>query len=162
MKKLITLFVLISLFTVCKSQTISSFVIGSAGEEYDVNGTKMSFTVGEIMIESYTNGTKINQGFQSTVPIKIVDVVNEVENYQIKMYPNPSLEVVNIQILNSSKNSKNLSFKMYDINGKLMFSNKLTSDNYELNISSLAAGTYMLNIYDKKMKLVKSNQIIKM
>ena len=74
--------------------------------------------------------------------------VGDIHKSDIKVFPNPANSIINI-------NSKVLvdRVEVYDILGKLMFSESKNTKN--LDVSSLKSGLYILNIYSESYKIVK-------
>ena len=67
----------------------------------------------------------------------------------IKIWPNPTTEVLNIS---ANENSK---FLIYDYSGKLCMSGILLSNNSQINISDLKSGLYIIKINNKTIKFIK-------
>lgn len=64
--------------------------------------------------------------------------VGNAENNQIKIYPNPSSEYINIENVSDFKTAR-----IFDFSGKLV----KQSASKQIDVSSLSAGQYILNIY---------------
>ena len=62
----------------------------------------------------------------------------------IVVYPNPTVETVNINSINNSINE----VSVYSLDGKLVatFRNPMTSDSYSIDVQNLAAGIYTLKV----------------
>ena len=70
----------------------------------------------------------------------------------VKIYPNPSDNIFNIQLNNIEK----FNYSVTDITGKIVISNKnITQSNYALNMSDYATGLYFLNIESQGRTLTK-------
>ena len=68
--------------------------------------------------------------------------INSVKN--ISVSPNPSNGNAFLNVIGAA----NSALKVYDMLGNIVSSNKCASANYQLDISELNAGTYILNISD--------------
>ena len=68
-------------------------------------------------------------------------------NEQISIYPNPTSTTFTI----TSKNSINSSFKLIDIQGKVVLTGKIESPEYTVDISSLSMGQYNLVFEDESI-----------
>ncbi len=66
----------------------------------------------------------------------------------IKLFPNPTVDMVNIQMPSSYVGKVNL--MLYNSNGALISVTKPTTTNLRLNVQSLAAGTYFIQLVDGK------------
>jgi hypothetical protein len=62
----------------------------------------------------------------------------------IVVYPNPTVETVNINSVNNSINV----VSVYSLDGKLVatFRNPMTSDSYSIDVQNLATGIYTLKV----------------
>ncbi len=75
------------------------------------------------------------------------------------VYPNPTKGNIRLQIENGV--SRLLTYKLFDSYGKLVFANTITSNETNIRIGKLAAGSYYLKIIDQNNQEFKSFQIIK-
>lgn len=77
-------------------------------------------------------------------------------NNFIKLYPNPNKGIFTISLY---RNFKDLSVKVYDVFGKLVYSNLENSSNFEINISSLPSAMYFVklnsNELNETLKVIK-------
>ena len=127
---------------------ISPSVVSSSGDSYSNGGVIMDYTLGEIVIETFSNNANIlTQGFHQGV----IKVNTSVENIDIKtkVYPNPT---TNFLIVELEKNV-NAELLVYDINGKIVIKGKLNEEQKkQLDFSFLNQGNYFLhiNISDKQ------------
>jgi hypothetical protein len=68
------------------------------------------------------------------------------ENFEVgnnlKMYPNPAQNIVNIEV----QNLDNTSVEVYDINGRQLFTQKLNNTTNTVNIEKFAVGVYMFKV----------------
>jgi len=72
MKKLILIFVIFSASTVCLAQSIERDVVASSGDHYENQNISLSWTLGEIATETYSNGNIVlTQGFQQSYGLVI-------------------------------------------------------------------------------------------
>lgn len=72
---------------------------------------------------------------------------NNLYNRDFKLYPNPAKEEIFINMIISDS-----SFKIYNSNGSLMNSGKLTLGDNKIEIAHLADGIYFIDIIDGKTK----------
>ncbi|SMC55007.1 C25 family cysteine peptidase [Moheibacter sediminis] len=81
--------------------------------------------------------------YQSEIEMGIMGTVNLALN-EIRVYPNPAKDVVNI---NWNSNQKITQIELRDMTGRLLSNSKLTNNNsnsYQLNISNYPKGNYLL------------------
>ena len=140
MRKLLLL--LLCLPIIGFGQVTTPSVISSSGNSYSNGGVNMDYTLGEIVIETYTNSnTILTQGFHQGV----LEVHTGVVNIEIKtkIYPNPT---TNFLIVELEKNV-NADILVYDINGKIVIKDRLNNEQQkQLDFSFLKQGNYLLHI----------------
>jgi len=85
------------------------------------------------------------QEFEYT-PSSLVNLKMFDSRSAIKIYPNPTKEIVNIDYFNS--NSENTQISIIDINGKTVYENSYSNTNItiNLNVSQFLKGIYIINI----------------
>jgi len=146
MKKL--LLILIALPMIGFGQILSPSVVSSSGASYSNGGVIMDFTLGEIVIETFSNNANIlTQGFNQGI-IKIVLSVSDID-IKTKIYPNPTTNFIIIEL----EKNVNADILVYDINGKIVIKDKLNDEQQkQLDFSFLNQGNYLLhiNIADKQ------------
>jgi len=122
-------------------QILSPSVIGSAGASFSNSTFSTDLTVGEVMIETFSNISIITQGFHQGIEGINSDVVNL--DINTKVYPNPTTNFLIIE-LEQNVNAKLL---VYDINGKIVIKDKLNNEQQkQLDFSFLNQGNYLLHI----------------
>jgi len=157
MKKIIIVFQIMLVSFYLGAQTISPEVIATAGDFYQNSGYSISWTLGEVVVEtiSGTNLT-LTQGFQQP-DYSFSEIYEQTDvNYRIKVYPNPVENVLLIETI------ENIDFEiiMIDMNGKIVFERKLIGST-EINLTDFAKGTYLLNIFTKDHIKAKTYKIQK-
>ena len=77
--------------------------------------------------------------------------LNGIENadIEVSIYPNPVANVMNISLANAAE------ARLMDINGRTVATFTLSAGSNSLNIASLPAGVYMLNVDGNVKKIVK-------
>jgi hypothetical protein len=78
--------------------------------------------------------------------------VEEFESDKISLYPNPACDVLNI----ATESHDYTELHVLDRNGKVALNTVLTSSKNQLDISSLAAGTYTVRLIGTDDVLLKS------
>ena len=80
--------------------------------------------------------------------------VNDFEEGEFLIYPNPSSEIFNIRRMNTT--GDNMNIKVYDVMGKLIRQqNNITDANYKLNMAGISKGIYFLQVNIENKRLVK-------
>ena len=90
--------------------------------------------------------------------LQILSGINENQSIKsiLNLYPNPSHEKIKIRLTD-----KNGELLVYDLLGKVVFSQKTISDIIELNVSFFPEGLYIINFIDtnglsNKIKFIKN------
>jgi len=145
------------------TQILSPSVIASAGGCDENAYAKISWTLGETVIETETNGDYIlTQGFQQSQFNVISVQENALPGYSVNVYPNPFTNQLNVNI--TSPENSNFQLILFDINGKIIKNcENNTGQNFVFdNLSEYANGVYFLKAistnskYDKTFKIEKT------
>lgn len=129
----------------------------AAGGQTSGTGGSSSYSIGQIAYTTHlgSNGS-VAQGVQQ--PYEISTVLGlDVSDIQIELqtYPNPTSDYLTIRVENQNLNE--LSYQLFDANGKLIENKKMNSSFETINLENLANATYFLKILsaNKELKLVK-------
>ena len=138
----------------------SQEAIPAAGGDASGLGGTLSFTVGQLVYtsNSASNGS-VAEGVQQ--PYEIYTTVGiEITNISLDFiaYPNPTSS--NIVLSIRDFNNEKLNYQLYDMNGKLLKSNKVNAINTTIDMSELPVSNYVLNI-NNDSSTIKSFKIIK-
>ncbi len=159
MKKIILIVIMTLGFNIAYSQSIELSVISTSGEYFQGTNATLSWTLGEPVIETYSNGNAIlTQGFQQSN--YIINSINNLtaDAFQINIYPNPSTDFINIDF---SQKPTCLYIEMFDLLGKQILKKELVNLNEYIDLTNLAASEYFLKITTKEGKIIKTCKIIK-
>ena len=143
-------------------QSIGQQVISSSGNFLFAGNNSLSFTVGEIAVQTLTSSSILTQGFQQPN-----DMYLAVENimpppFQVDVYPNPTQDNLFVKLYSNSS-SPDATVRLMDMVGRILFETNIHSFETEvLNIpmQNFSAGTYLLSISDK-LENISSYKIIK-
>ena len=139
--------VLFSLFA-CISVSAQE-VVSTQGESYSNASAKIDFTIGEVVINTVTDGTNaLTQGFHQT-NWNFLGVEDFAPDFDITIFPNPTSDVLYIK----SSFYQDITYSLYDTQGKLVFKNILTETETQIQLNQLAPGAYSLSIHNKKEQL---------
>jgi hypothetical protein len=150
-------------FTYCNlfSQQNTPDVVATSGDYFtNVNGS-LSWTLGEIAIETLNEENAIlTQGFQQSnfTMVSLREIDND---YEIRLFPNPTRDIVSITFDNFSTQS-NMELCLMDLQGKVIWTEKIdTSKNKNFDIAHLAAGIYLVRLTDTSRNIIKTFKINK-
>jgi len=164
MKRLTVLMFSLMASFVLSGQSISSYVVASAGESVEKDGVSISWTLGELAIETIedSEGSVIlTQGFQQGY-FEITSVGEPLSNnFVIKIYPNPASEYVLVDL--QSDQVKSAVVEMYDLQGKLVYNNKYDAMEgpNRIELSGLNSSQYILRVVDSSGKVLQTFKLVK-
>ena len=125
------------------------------------SGGSASYSVGQVAYQTYTgtNGS-VAEGVQQPFEISIVTAVEEAIgiNLLISAYPNPANDYLTLEV--KDYDFSNLSYQLYDIQGKLLQNEKNTGNQTRIFMSNRLPATYFVKILEGN-KEVKTFKIIK-
>ena len=133
----------------------------ASGGDATGSGGTVAYSVGQVV---YTNNTGTNgsvaQGVQQAFEISVVTGLEEAKgiNFLVIAYPNPTTDYLTLRI--DEFEISNLSYQLYDINGKLLQNEKITSDQTSIVMSNLVPSSYFVKVIQGN-KEVKTFKIIK-
>ncbi len=132
----------------------------ASGGDATGSGGSASYSIGQPVYTSNTSASgSVNQGVQQ--PYEIITSLNNNPdiNLVVSVYPNPSIDYVNLVV--GSKDLSNLTFQLFDINGKVLVSQKIDATQTAIKMADYAVGNYFLRVIDNNKTEVKSFKIIK-
>jgi Secretion system C-terminal sorting domain len=158
-QKVVKQLLLCSVFFVVFSASAQKATVTSGGDATGSNGSS-SYSIGQVAYRNVTgtNGS-INQGVQQ--PFEIFTLGNdEFPEIQLTMsvYPNPTASFVILNIQNYSL--ENVHFELFDLNGRLIQSQSITTSETQIDMEHLASAVYLLNVMEQN-KILKTFKIIK-
>lgn len=134
--------------------------VPATGADASGSGGNASYSVGQVVYTSVgsTSGT-VNQGIQQPYVFLAIGVnSNPNINLSMSVYPNPSTTFINLKI--EKTDLKNLSFQLYDVQGKILFSKQITNSETAIPLNEYSSGDYFLKVINDKEEL-KTFKIIK-
>lgn len=161
MKKLLHLIILLIMTT---ANVFAQSAIVPVGGDAQGNGGSVSYTVGQMAVESTANSNgsiSVAEGVQQPYEIMTVGV----DDYpQIALdavvYPNPTENIAQLQLNGFEIPADGLRATLYDGNGKQLQSVTVTNDLTAFQIGQYATGTYYLEVRDGK-RVLKTFKIVR-
>lgn len=122
------------------------------------DGGSVSFSVGQMTFSANVgpNGS-VTQGVQQPYEISVLSVAEQAENINLSVYPNPSTDYL---YLTTSDEISGLSYQLFDMNGRLMKSEKIIGNQTIIDMQDLVSATYFVKV-NQGNKTVKSFKVIK-
>lgn len=130
----------------------------SGGDAAGTGGT-VAYSIGQINYTTNSGATgSAAQGVQQTYQIFTVGVKETALDFLLSVFPNPTAE--NLNLLISNYNNEKLQYQIYDMQGKLLNSDKITSAQTIIEMRNLPAATYFINVIQEN-KEIQTYKIIK-
>lgn len=128
----------------------------------DITGESgfVSYSIGQVVYTTNqaTSGT-VAQGVQHAYEIFIVGIGENPFDISIVLYPNPTSDILTLQIGNYNK--EKLAYQLYDLHGRLLNSNQIVSQNTQINMEDYPATSYLVYVVSQENKNFKTFKIIK-
>lgn len=154
--------IIVFLFIFCYSpELLSQNVIVASGGNSSGSGGAVSYTLGQVVYTpaSGTGGNAL-QGIQLPYEVYIITSDKFAEHVEVSIiaYPNP---VSDYLILITSENIfKRLSYKLFDINGKLVLQGDVRDKETRIPFGNFTPGHYILMVLNKNIE-IRTFKIIK-
>jgi hypothetical protein len=133
----------------------------ASGGDGTGNGGTVSFSIGQTSYFSYkaSNGS-VSEGVQQPFEISVLSTQENIEGIQlsINVYPNPTSDFLTLSIANID--ISDISFQLFDMQGKMLFSELVVGVQTEIFVKNLGSSTYILKVVQKNKDL-KTFKIIK-
>ena len=150
-KRTLLVFSLLSTLAVTAQEVVST-----QGDSYSNASANIDFTIGEVVINTGTDGSNnLTQGFHQT-DWNFVGLEDHSPSYEATIFPNPTSEVLNIR----TSTFENVTYTLYDAQGKLVLQDKLSAEQTPIQVSQLAPGNYSI-ILNSETQNLKTFKLIK-
>lgn len=147
------------LSTIGLNQTLAQENINSSGgKAIGIEGT-VNYSVGQTVFNTFSSDSvTVSEGVQQPYEIFVTTGIDMTTvNLSLKIYPNPTANVLNLAIDNESNE---LSFQLFCVDGKILKSEKIKSKETQIEMFGLKPSLYFLHVIEKG-QIVKSFKIIK-
>lgn len=164
LKTKVLLGIVLLMGTTSYAQSIAPQSVNSGGKTMSQSNGSLSFTVGELAVLSQTDnqGNTLGSGFTASASLTTMSVQEtNAAILDVKVYPNPTTELVNIQINHSTIDQ--VVVTVTDLEGKEVYSGKYAgiANVIGINTSSYATGTYVLSLKNLNNQVLGTYKIIK-
>lgn len=132
----------------------------ASGGDASGAGGSAAYSVGQVVYTSIeTASGSVNQGVQQPYKVSAIGInTNPDIDLLMSVYPNPSTTLINLSVQNMDLST--LSYQLFDVQGKLLVSQKITNSQTSIVMEEYATGSYFLNVINNQTEL-KSFKIIK-
>lgn len=148
-------------FTFSLSTVSAQESINATGSNASGSGGSASYSVGQVVYTTHTGTSgSVAQGVQQPYEISVVTTIEEAKgiNLSVKAYPNPTTDYLQLKVDASTTLSiQSMTYQLYDMQGKLLQSEKLTGSQTDIIMSNLVPGTYFVKVIQgsKEVKIFK-------
>ena len=146
-------------FTFSLSTVSAQESVNATGGDASGSGGSASYSVGQ-MVYTTNTGTSgsVAPGVQQPFEISIVTGIEEAEAIMLSAYPNPTINYLTLSI--GEFDVSNLSYQLYDMQGKLLQKEKLTGTVTQIDMSSYVPSAYFVKVIQDNRE-IKTFKIIK-
>ena len=134
----------------------------SSGGNTTGGGGSISYSIGQIDYVMATGSTgSASQGLQQPFEISTLSAEEFTQiSLQMRVYPNPTTSYVNLMIENYD--FQDLNFQLFDLAGKQIINQKITSSETKIDLDNLSKNVYLLQVMNqigtiKTFKIIKNN-----
>ena len=150
--------------TKVSAQSIAPQSVNSSGTKMTQSNGSLSFTVGELVVIPQTDnqGNKLSGGFTAGATLTTSSIhATDPSVLDVKVYPNPTTELLNIQINGAA--IEQILVSITDLNGKEVYAGKYATvyNIIGINTADYDIGIYMLSFKNQKNELLGTYKIIK-
>jgi len=142
----------IFLFTATAQESINA-----TGKDALGSGGSVSYSVGQVIYTTNSGTTgSVAQGVQQ--PFILATGIDEAKGITLSAYPNPTTDYLTLEVKDFDLSA--LHFQLYDMQGKLLQREKITSNQTRIALSNLVPATYFVKVTESSKEL-KTFKIIK-
>lgn len=142
---------------------VSLSVIGAAGGAHSSEEITLEWTLGETFVESTVAGNRwYTEGFHQPLLSAKALFRSNARGYDIKIFPNPTSEFLNVFIKTNEEEAINL--KLVDVTGKIIYEQVVApkTPQVQLILKHIPEGIYMLSVVNPGGYRINSFKIIKL
>jgi len=139
----------------CLGQSTSPQVLSTAGGEGTSGTSRMSWTIGEPVIETVTaGGHTLTQGFQQPWVDIVTDVTMGTETGSgIIVFPNPTRHIVHVVYDEAPLRDR---YELRNALGQLLMQDRVQGSTTDLDMTKLSSGSYYLRLLDDQNSTKKT------
>lgn len=147
----------IVLFSILGSLTVhGQEVVSSGGEHFETANGVISYTVGEVVIETGSDGSNdLTQGFHQT-NWNFAGLESFSDDLSAMVYPNPTSDVLNIEV----SQFESINYQLFDATGRIVRNGNLSELVTQVQVGHLEPGSYNLQL-SRNNETLKNFKLIK-
>jgi hypothetical protein len=138
--------IIVFILVFCSTYSNAQFATLAGGGEGSGPGGTVSFSVGQLVVESTEDSEgSISPGVQQTYESNEVYVNETLFQNSVIVFPNPATHLIQVRL----EKAFNGWLKVYDMNGRLIYHQKVNEMKMSVDVQSWSAGTYMIHLLDE-------------
>lgn len=152
----------ISQNTPVNTDNLMETIIASGNNASGSSGT-VSYSIGQVFYTymGLESSYSITQGVQQLEKDKNLGIPEvDKPTTEIYVFPNPTTDYVNVSLKGTELENLDRSYKLYDIQGRLLKQNTISQTETQVSLSNLSSSIYILVVYVDN-KVLKSFKILK-
>ncbi|MGM0566675.1 MAG: T9SS type A sorting domain-containing protein [Bacteroidota bacterium] len=142
--------------------------VNASGGDASGSGGSIGYSVGQVVYTANSGTTgSAAEGVQQPYEISVLTGLEEAKGISLSLmaYPNPTTDNITLVFDNSVKTSydlSQLSYQLYDMNGKLLQNEKITGNQTSVDMSNLIPATYFVKVIHENRGVhhVKYNEVV--
>ena len=140
------------------AQTVHQ-VLSATGGDATGTGGSVAYSVGQIVYTTHTGTTgSVAQGVEQAYEIYSVGIKETALNISLSVFPNPTSDFLTLKV--EDYNNEALNYTLLDEQGRLVLNEQITTQDTQVAMSTLARGSYFINIVQANKK-IQTFKIIK-
>ena len=140
------------------AQTVHQVLSATGGDATGIGGS-VAYSVGQIVYTTSTGTTgSVAQGVEQAYEIYSVGIKETTLNISLSVFPNPTSDFLTLKV--EDYNNEALNYTLLDEQGRLVFNEQITTQDTQVAMSTLARGSYFINIVQSNKK-IQTFKIIK-
>jgi len=146
-KNLFSIFITFILTISASSVLFGQQAIVTTGADATGTGGTISYSVGQVVYQTHTSTSgSVAEGVQQPYEISVLSSVKEAIGISLtcSAYPNPTIDYLTLKVENYVFD--NLRYQLFDMQGKLLESKIITSDQTNIPMNAFAPATYLLKV----------------
>ena len=129
----------------------NTYKIGVAFSEAPVNGTIILRIPYTGLGNQTLNMELVENTAARNYQLNVVTGINDIKNSNIKIYPNPTNNIINIEGLNKNENN---TIQIFDVQGKLVIT-KTIKEKGTIDLLELNKGVYVIKVGEAVKRIIK-------
>ena len=150
----------LTILALAATDSVAQSVISTSGNCFERSGLVMTYTIGELAIETfYSDKSILTQGFnQPRHRTSAIEIVPESVG-QIVFYPNPTRDQISVTVRTGQEISVDI--EIMDLSGKKLMRFSEEADHFLIDLDRFLSGMYYIRIFDTVSGRISTHKVIK-